>query len=278
MPGMPNAASRMSGQTRGMSQGVARVLAFWAAALLVLVGTGALRGMLPPLVAPLAWGLAGAALVALLIGRFLRADGRPWSHAGLGWTARTPVRLMAGLATGIATSILTLAATAAALGPIGITRTPTATAGAMVVIAVGIAALVLMEELVFRSYALWAAVDAIGAWPAQALVAAAFCLLHVAYGWPRQAIVQGVLPSAVLFGVAAVISGGLALPVGVHLGMNLTRWLTGQGSDPGLWVLDTSALDPARAASLAPLIGAAVPLVVAVVLYAARGVSPSRAR
>ncbi len=127
----------------------------------------------------------------------------------------------------------------------------------------GLAAVTVMEELAFRSYSLWTALRALGFWPAQVLVAVAFSLLHLAYGWPSSTVLLGVFPSGLLFGVAAAVSGGLALPVGLHLGINLGRWATGEGGGAGLWTLDTSALDPARAASVAPYLGAAVPLLLA---------------
>jgi hypothetical protein len=77
----------------------------------------------------------------------------------------------------------------------------------------------------------------------------------------------GVFPSAILVGMATLVSGGLALPLGVHLGINMARWMTGEADGEGLWTLDTSSLDPTRAATLAPLIGAAVPLCVALLLF-----------
>lgn len=73
--------------------------------------------------------------------------------------------------------------------------------------------------------------------------------------------------AAALTRVLAFWGGSLA--VLVHLGINLARWCTGESAGGGFWTLDTQALDPARAATLAPLIGALVPLVVAALLYAA---------
>lgn len=244
-----------------------RVLAFWGASVLVLVATSISRGFLPPLLAPLAWGLLGSLATWRLVAWFLRTERRPVTDAGLGWSPRTPLVMLAGALIGVGTYALTLAASAAVLGPI---RLLPATSPAWTTVAVtvcGIAALVVMEELVFRSYALWTAVRAIGIWPAQILVALAFGLLHLAYGWPMSAVLLGVVPSALLFGVAAVVSRGLALPCGVHLGINLARWCTGEGAGAGFWTLDTQALDPGRAATLAPVLGALAPVIVAAVLY-----------
>jgi membrane protease YdiL (CAAX protease family) len=246
---------------------MARVLAFWVAAFVLMLVVGGLRGMLPPTLGPLAWGVISSLALLGLIRGFLRFDRRSVADVGLAWTSSSPVRFLGGLALGVATYAITLLMSALALGPIRLGPGTAPTARAIVLMILGLGALVLMEELTFRTYALWTAVRTLGIWPAQLVVAIAFSLLHVAYGWPISTVLLGVFPSAILFGMATLVSGGLALPLGVHLGINVARWMTGEVDGAGPWTLDTSGLDLARAATLAPLIGAAVPLLVALALF-----------
>ncbi len=254
---------------------LARILAFWGAALLILFLVSFVRGFVPPILGPLVWGLGASLPLLGLIRGFLRADHRPPTDVGLGWAPGTPVRALAGLGLGLLTYAGTLTVTAAVLGPITLTPSAASAPGAALVAVLGLAAVTVMEELAFRSYSLWTALRALGFWPAQLLVAVAFSLLHLAYGWPSSTVLLGVFPSGLLFGVAAAVSGGLALPVGLHLGINLGRWATGEGGGAGLWTLDTSALDPARAASVAPYLGAAVPLLLALGLAAGHREHPA---
>jgi membrane protease YdiL (CAAX protease family) len=80
-----------------------------------------------------------------------------------------------------------------------------------------------MEELGFRGYPFRTLVLGFGLWPAQGIVAVAFGLCHFAFGWSLQAILLGVIPSALLFGMAAFASRGLALAIGLHTGLNLAQ-------------------------------------------------------
>lgn len=247
-------------------QPLARVLTFWAGAITFLVLWGFVRSLVPPDFGPFVWGLGGSVAVLGLIRVFLRRERRTFAEVGLGWNSRSLVRLFGGLGLGVATYLATLLLTAAVLGPIRFSPGTAPTVDAILVTVLGLIATALMEELAFRSYTLWTALRAIGFWPGQVLVAVAFSLIHIAYGWPPSTVLMGVLPSGLLFGAAAVVSRGLALPFGVHLGMNLSRWVTGEGYAPGWGTLDASALDPARTPSVAPLIGAAVPILIALAL------------
>jgi hypothetical protein len=247
---------------------ISRVLSFWGAAIAILLCVGLLRGMLPPALGPLAWGVISSLALYALVRLFLRIDRRSLADVGLAWTSRSPIRFFAGLGLGAATYAATLLVSSLVLGPIRLGPGSPPPAGAVALILLGLAALAVMEELAFRSYAFWTASRTLGIWPAQLLVVIAFCLLHVAYGWPLPTVLLGVFPGGVLFGMAALVSRGLALPLGVHLGINAGRWMTGEADGAGLWTLDTTGLDPARATTLAPLIGAAVPLVVALALFA----------
>jgi uncharacterized protein len=91
------------------------------------------------------------------------------------------------------------------------------------------------EELAFRAYPLRSLNYVIGAWRAQLIVAVIFSLEHVAGGMTWAAAFLGSGVGAILFGIAALRSKGLALPVGLHAAWNTGQWALGFKQVPGIW-------------------------------------------
>jgi Type II CAAX prenyl endopeptidase Rce1-like len=115
-----------------------------------------------------------------------------------------------------------------------------------------------MEELGFRGYPLRTLVPGLGLWPAQAIVAVAFSLCHLAFGWSWTTILLGVIPSALLFGMAAIASRGLAVPIGLHAGVNLAQSSMSGNSSWGFWKLAMDDQARGRITALSPISGVAV--------------------
>ena len=106
---------------------------------------------------------------------------------------------------------------------------------------------VLLEELVFRGYALRRLSESIGSQAAIGLLALLFGGYHLlgmagagqpvglAWLWAAGAPALG----AVVFGVAALRTGSIALPVGIHLAGNWIQWqlfTSAEDTTPmGLW-------------------------------------------
>lgn len=259
MPSSPGAARR---------DALRSVALFWLASLAILVVAGAGRGFLPPAVAGLAWGLVSSCLLLLLTRTMLRRDGLAWPDAGIGLSWRSLGRGGLGWLLGLGTHLATLAAVSTLVAPLSLEEADLPPWGFLFRVMATIAALVVMEELGFRGYPFRRLLQALGPWAAQAVVVIAFLATHLLYGWPARTVLLGVLPSAVLFGVAAWVSGGLALPMGIHAGVNMARWLTGETADAGLWTVQ--ALHGQDAIALwAPWIGAGMPLAVAGLLAGA---------
>lgn len=91
------------------------------------------------------------------------------------------------------------------------------------------------EEISFRGYPLQSLNDSIGPFWAQVIIAIIFSLEHVAGGmtWLNALIGSGT--GAILFGVAALRTKGLALSTGLHLAWNFGQWLVGFKGTPGVW-------------------------------------------
>lgn len=211
-----------------------RVVLFWSCYMGVLVFAWTVKGKVPPKWGQLVWGLASSAILLPLIFVFLRWEGRTFREIGLNVEVMSGPRLVAGTVVGLATFAVILWLTSMIAGPIQLTR-GIASRGTTVLSGFTFLALACMEELGFRGYALRTLVRTLGMWRAQAIVAFAFGLCHVAYGWSWVNISLGVMPWALVFGIAATSSRGLAMPLGVHAGVNFAQWAVSDNS--GIWKL-----------------------------------------
>ncbi|TMM57962.1 CPBP family intramembrane metalloprotease [Maribacter algarum] len=91
--------------------------------------------------------------------------------------------------------------------------------------------LALMEEIIFRGYAFIKINENVGLWPAQILLALLFAWYHDFTGLTffNQLLGPGIW--ALIYGIAAVWSKGLALPTGIHMAINVVLALFGQKDD-----------------------------------------------
>jgi CAAX protease family protein len=93
----------------------------------------------------------------------------------------------------------------------------------------------LREEIAFRGYPLRSLNYALGSWWAQAVIAIIFSLEHVLGGmtWMHAFLGSGI--GAILFGMAAIKTNGIALPIGLHAAWNFGQWCMGFKNEPGIW-------------------------------------------
>ncbi len=103
----------------------------------------------------------------------------------------------------------------------------------------------LREELVFRSYALRSLAKSTTPLIALATITIIFILEHVIAGVPLKISVIGSGLGGVLFGLAALKTKGLALPLGIHTSWNFTQWMLGFKDDSGIW---KEVVEPGREA------------------------------
>lgn len=92
----------------------------------------------------------------------------------------------------------------------------------------------LREELVFRSYPLRALDKALGSVAALSIMVVIFIFEHIASGmnWGMAIIGSGL--GGLLFGLAALRTKGLALPLGLHFAWNFGQWSTGFKNEIGI--------------------------------------------
>ncbi|MGA8889919.1 MAG: CPBP family intramembrane glutamic endopeptidase [Anaeromyxobacteraceae bacterium] len=122
-----------------------------------------------------------------------------------------------------------MALPALALGLAGVVRWRTdAGAGAALLPELALlAAAAATEELLFRGFLFRRLVDGLGAWPAQLLIAALFLLTHseALRGLGPLGVIAGanIFLASILFGLAYLRTGSLAMPLGLHLAANVAQ-------------------------------------------------------
>jgi len=243
------------------------VFVFWAAYVAILVGASFDFGVLPPQWSRLGWGVGSSIALLLLTLAMVRREGRRLGDVGIAIGPRSVPHFLLGAVIGFATYALNVAVLAFVVG--GLRLTPVSninwSGGALTLGTV--LALSCAEELGFRGYPLRTLVPQLGTWTAQALVAVAFTLTHVLYGWSWDGLVFGVLPSAFLFGAAALASGGLAMPIGLHMSVNATRWALGERGGESFFTMVVDQSTRVRMECVAPVTGIAITLGMAAMLW-----------
>jgi membrane protease YdiL (CAAX protease family) len=93
----------------------------------------------------------------------------------------------------------------------------------------------LREELAFRAYSLQSLYYKFGTWPALLIITLIFILEHRVGGmsWIQASLGAGT--GAILFGIAAIKTKGIALPAGIHAAWNFVQWGAGSKNDRDLF-------------------------------------------
>lgn len=211
-----------------------RVAFFWLGFAGVVVLAGWVGGLVPRVWHGVVCGTVGSFGALALSGWRLRRDGLGWGDVGLAWRRGSIARFLFGAVLGIAL----FAAIAGIGGMVGgwrWERSPRVDFAAVALSAVTFLALNTMEELGFRGYPLRRLEAHFGLWRAQLIVAVMFGLSHYVLGWPLPAALLGAGLGSLVFGMAAIASRGLALPIGIHAAGNLTDWMLGGKGPGGVW-------------------------------------------
>lgn len=137
------------------------------------------------------------------------------------WPADFGIGLMLGAALMLAPAILLYAAGLIRWEVSG--QSLAAIAPSLFLLLLGVVA----EELLFRGFLFQRLIGAIGAWPAQLVIAALFLLTHLdnpgMHGAAKFIAQVDIFAASLLFGFAYLRTGSLALPIGIHLAANATQ-------------------------------------------------------
>lgn len=239
-----------------------RVLLFWLG-YLALIALGAQpKLMVPEQWQQMTWGLVSSLLLLPLVLLFVRWEKLTLHSIGMKFNAGSLWRGFAGTLIGMAIFglIILLISLVAGTGAMQLQLNQGWQFGTLLGILATTFALSCMEEMGFRGYSLRMLVDNLGLWPAQIIVAIAFGLCHIAFGWNWNAVLMGVIPAALLFGMSATASRGLAMPIGLHAGVNLAQWTISEdkANPDGIWTLVVSEEALSHVATISPFINIGV--------------------
>lgn len=93
----------------------------------------------------------------------------------------------------------------------------------------------LREELAFRSYPLNALNNSLKSTISLLIIVIVFIAEHILAGMSWKMAIIGSGFGGLLFGIAALRTKGLALPIGLHFAWNLGQWITGFKNGTGIY-------------------------------------------
>lgn len=224
-------------------RGLLQALLFWIGFIAILETPRLFVGLVPLAYAKLVWGCFVTLGALLLTHAFARVQRIRRGDLGTAPGRWSPAVVLAGVLSGFAIVVAQVAAVMWVLG-LHVQRDPGASVDAAALALATLLSLAAMEELGFRGYPLRRLIGPLGLWGGQLVVAVAFGLYHhFAYGLPWTPSMIGTTAGSLLFGMAAIASRGLALPVGLHAGVNFGLWAFANGGGQGLF--QVSDLPPA---------------------------------
>ena len=179
-------------------------------------------------------GLVGAFGAFALTLLFVRWEGLPLQSVGAATDHGSPLRFAFGFLVGLVLVALYATVSAAAGHIRWVRATGTGFAATLMSLLIYIA-LSCREELSFRGYPLLCLKGFFGVWGAQIIVAVAFAAEHMAGGLPLSRAILGAGVGSLMFGMAAIATRGLAVPIGLHAAWNFGDWILGGKGSPGLW-------------------------------------------
>jgi membrane protease YdiL (CAAX protease family) len=207
---------------------VLRALLFLLLCPLVLVFIAPLSKKTSPLMGMLEIGVITSILTFLLTAFFVRWDGLRLRDVGTSANIGTAPRLLFGFFIGVALLAIQNLFLYAGGHTHWILCTPHVSFGTILLAVAAYLTLALREELAFRGYSLRRMESAMGLWMSLLIMVVAFTLEHAAGGWTWSRSMLGPPAGALLFGMAALATRGIAVPLGIHSAFNFGQWLMGQ--------------------------------------------------
>lgn len=168
----------------------------------------------------------------------IRKDKKTFKDIGLQYERKTPIRFIIGFIIGLLITIIILAVVIC-FSSVELIYNPESNMPMVLFWLLVFLPLAFMEEIIFRGYAFMKINKSIGLWPAQLLTALLFAWYHDFTGATFLNQLMGPGIWALIYGIAAVWSKGLALPTGLHMAINVVLALVGQKDERhAIWNLD----------------------------------------
>lgn len=209
------------------NQRIVRAVLLPIAFTILLVGASFLKQLLPPQYERMSYGLIGSLVAIVVTWIFIKWNKASWADLGLGWDAKTIAKSLMGLVIGIVLAAV-MVGTMVICTDVSIAINDAPAILPFLMTTTALIPLAWMEEMAFRGYAFQELYGGLGLRNTQIIIAIVFALYHVAGGQGLASAFLGPGCFAFVFGLARVKSGGLALPTGIHIGLNLFNASIGQ--------------------------------------------------
>ena len=211
-----------------------RVLLFCLACAIALILSSVLTKGLPVTWQPILSVAAAGSTAFLLTLLFVRWEGISLLDVGVLPGRHTLLRLLSGLLIGSVLAALQTFAVSMT-GHLTLVLNPGIAYGGILINLLLYIAVACREEVAFRGYPLQSLNKIIGSWGAQLIVAVIFIAEHAAGGmiWWQAILGPGI--GALLFGMAAIRTKGIALPIGLHIAWNFGQWALGFKDGAGIY-------------------------------------------
>lgn len=224
----PAALIEVEHLSKGSTKALLRALLFLLLCPVVLVFSAPIARRADPLTGMLETGVIASLLTFLLTFVFVRWDGLRLRDVGTAVTPQSATKVAFGFVIGIALVLLQEFFLYAGGHTHWIIRTPHFSFGVILLALAAYLALALREELAFRGYSLRRIESAKGLWISILIMVIVFTLEHSAGGWTWSRSLLGPPAGALLFGLAALATRGIAVPLGIHAAFNFGQWFMGQ--------------------------------------------------
>lgn len=182
----------------------------------------------------IAWGLISSGGLLLLARQMIRIEAEAVAKIAHNITRASLIRFVVGLLVGLVAFGVHVGVIAAFAGPIRFESVAGVGAVTALIYFVRFVATSCMEEIGFRGYPLRRLMAKLGIWPAICITSVAFGLSHLPYGWGMPTIVLGVIPFGIAWGMSAIATEGIAVPIGLHAAWNFANWCVGGRKETGL--------------------------------------------
>jgi uncharacterized protein len=210
-----------------------RVMLYFLSCAFLLAATSPIAQRIPGQWGNFVLGSVAALGAFALTVIFVRWEGISLESVGVALARGSLLRFASGFLVGLVlVAIYTLIS--ATSGHIRWTRAPGNGFATAMMSLLTFLAISCREEVAFRGYPLLGLNKSFGVWGAQIIVALVFATEHMAGGWPLSRALLGAGVGSLMFGMAAIATRGLAVPIGLHTAWNFGDWILGGKGSPGL--------------------------------------------
>ncbi len=210
---------------------IIKVIIFWILFVALLYGMGSITPLFSKTYYSLATGVFGSLIALVVTGIFLWREKKSFRDVGLYFTGSSILKFFLGFLIG--TGIIGLMVfVLVSFTTMRFTRTNIQFEYVDYIGYLAILPLAFMEELAFRAYPFVRLNQKLGFRTTQVIVAVAFALYHVAGGQSVYSSFLGPGIWAFTFGLLAYWSGGIAMPLGLHVAANMLQSIIGLKTTP----------------------------------------------